>query len=79
MNWFFHKVYWTGWITHHNRKKKELTENPNRTQSAIFRGLMLIGFTSVYREGFEVVLFLQTLGSKQDRASSVKGSASAWD
>ena len=24
MNWFFHKVYWGGWITLHNRKKKEL-------------------------------------------------------
>ena len=24
-------------------------------------GLALLGFTSVYREGFEVVLFLQTL------------------
>jgi high-affinity iron transporter len=19
MNWFFHKVYWTGWISHHNQ------------------------------------------------------------
>jgi high-affinity iron transporter len=64
MNWFFHKIYWTGWITSHNRRKRDLTENPNRTQSAIFRGLLLIGFTSVYREGFEVVLFLQTLRLK---------------
>jgi high-affinity iron transporter len=64
MNWFFHKIYWTGWITSHNRRKRDLTENPGRTQSAIFRGLVLIGFTSVYREGFEVVLFLQTLRLK---------------
>jgi high-affinity iron transporter len=65
MNWFFHKVYWTGWITHHNRRKRELTDEPGRhTRSAIFRGLALIGFTSVYREGFEVVLFLQTLRLK---------------
>jgi high-affinity iron transporter len=65
MNWFFHKVYWTGWITHHNRRKRELTETPGRhTRSAIFRGLALIGFTSVYREGFEVVLFLQSLRLK---------------
>jgi high-affinity iron transporter len=61
MNWFFHKVYWTGWISHHNRRKRDLTETPGRTRSAIFRGLALIGFTSVYREGFEVVLFLQSL------------------
>src|ERR1700722_16194434 len=24
MNWFFHKVYWSGWIGLHNRKKKDL-------------------------------------------------------
>jgi high-affinity iron transporter len=61
MNWFFHKIYWTGWITHHNRRKRDLTETPGRSRAMIFRGLALIGFTSVYREGFEVVLFLQTL------------------
>jgi high-affinity iron transporter len=61
MNWFFHRVYWTGWITHHNRRKRELTEGAGRTGSAVFRGLVLVGFTSVYREGFEVVLFLQSL------------------
>jgi high-affinity iron transporter len=60
MNWFFHKIYWTGWITHHNRLKRDLTETPGRSRAAIFRGLTLIGFTSVYREGFEVVLFLQS-------------------
>jgi high-affinity iron transporter len=64
MNWFFHKVYWTGWITHHNRRKKELTESSDRSRAAIFRGLAIIGFTSVYREGFEVVLFLQSMRLK---------------
>jgi high-affinity iron transporter len=61
MNWFFHRVYWTGWITHHNRRRRDLTENSGRSESAIFRGLMLIGFTSIYREGFEVVVFLQPM------------------
>jgi high-affinity iron transporter len=61
MNWFFHRIYWTGWITHHNRRKRALTEQPGRSRRAIFRGLALIGFTSVYREGFEVVLFLQSI------------------
>lgn len=61
MNWFFHKVYWTGWITLHNRRKRELTGTPGRSRKIIFRGLLLLGFTSVYREGFEVVLFLQNL------------------
>jgi high-affinity iron transporter len=61
MNWFFHRIYWTGWITHHNRRKRALTEGGGRTRSAVFRGLVIIGFTAVYREGFEVVLFLQSL------------------
>src|ERR1700755_1699967 len=26
MNWFFHRVYWTGWISMHNRKKRALLE-----------------------------------------------------
>ncbi len=64
MNWFFHKFYWTGWITMHNRRKKNLTGVNSRTSSAVFRGLVLLGFTSVYREGFEVVLFLQSLRLK---------------
>jgi high-affinity iron transporter len=61
MNWFFHKVYWTGWIAVHNRRKRDLTETSGRTRQAIFRGLVLLGFTSIYREGFEIVLFLQSL------------------
>lgn len=64
MNWFFHKVYWTGWITLHNRRKKDLTTGAARSRTVIFRGLALIGFTSVYREGFEVVLFLQSIRLK---------------
>lgn len=61
MNWFFHKVYWTGWIQHHNRRKRSLTEATGRNRSTVFRGLVLLGFTAVYREGFEIVLFLQSM------------------
>jgi len=63
MNWFFHKIYWTGWISHHNRRKQEIVDSAKPT-SVVFKGLVLIGFTSVYREGFEVVLFLQNLRLK---------------
>ena len=58
MNWFFHKVYWTGWISMHSRTKQSLLQRASPVR--IWWGLALLGFTSLYREGFEVVLFLQT-------------------
>ncbi|HKV47088.1 MAG TPA: hypothetical protein VJN69_03270 [Candidatus Acidoferrales bacterium] len=61
MNWFFHKFYWTGWISLHNRRKRELLASENGASGAGWIwGMALLGFTSLYREGFEVVLFLQT-------------------
>jgi high-affinity iron transporter len=63
MNWFFHKIYWGGWIRAHNRRRKALLENGHGVEIAkrsLLWGLILLGFTSLYREGFEVVLFLQT-------------------
>ncbi len=60
MNWFFHKIYWTGWITHHHKRKKNLLETGAQSKSAVYWGLLTIGFTSVYREGFEVVIMLQS-------------------
>jgi high-affinity iron transporter len=62
MNWFFHKVYWCGWISMHTRRKKSLIQtasDPSASRARIFYGLALLGFASLYREGFEVVLFLQ--------------------
>jgi high-affinity iron transporter len=62
MNWFFHRVYWTGWISHHNKRRKEIVSDAGSVSSQrTLLGLGLLGFTSVYREGFEVVLFLQNL------------------
>ncbi len=62
MNWFFHRVYWTGWISLHNRRKRELLERSRETDSPprVMLGMVLLGFTSFYREGVEVVLFLQS-------------------
>lgn len=63
MNWFFHKIYWGGWMTMHNRRKKDLLESANDSEISsekLLWGLGLLGFTSLYREGFEVVLFLQS-------------------
>jgi high-affinity iron transporter len=63
MNWFFHKIYWTGWIAHHNKRKHDLMKSAAEglaSQRRMFLGMALLGFTSFYREGVEVVLFLQS-------------------
>src|SRR6059058_1816982 len=63
MNWFFHKIYWGGWIRAHNRRRKALLDNARTAEISrcrLWLGLVLLGFTSLYREGFEVVLFLQS-------------------
>jgi high-affinity iron transporter len=64
MNWFFHKIYWTGWIAHHDKRRRRLLETPELSGPRAFWGLALLGFTAIYREGFEVVLFLQNLRLK---------------
>jgi high-affinity iron transporter len=65
MNWFFHKLYWTGWISHHHKRRRGLLGSVDGDDGTLTRaallGLGLLGFTSVYREGFEVVIFLQGL------------------
>jgi high-affinity iron transporter len=70
MNWFFHKVYWTGWISHHNKRRRGLFAGrkagagggaAESDKRRMLLGLALLGFTSVYRECFEVVIFLQLL------------------
>jgi len=63
MNWFFHKLYWTGWISLHNKRKHDLLKDAteqNISVRRVFLGMALLGFTSFYREGVEVVLFLQS-------------------
>ena len=63
MNWFFHKVYWTQWIGKRNDQRKRALARS--AEAGFLAGqtlaLILLGFSTVYREGFEVVLFLQTL------------------
>jgi high-affinity iron transporter len=76
MNWFFHKVYWTGWISLHTKKKRQLVEHAAEPDSSRFRvltGLALLGFSSFYREGFEVVLFLQNYRLKLGTAPVLRG------
>jgi high-affinity iron transporter len=74
MNWFFHKLYWTGWISLHTRRKRELLQSGGAARAfGLFWGMALLGFTSVYREGFEVVLFLQSYRLKLGNATVFEG------
>jgi high-affinity iron transporter len=74
MNWFFHKVYWTGWIASHNKRRATLMGGTTSVQRTML-GLALLGFTSVYRESFEVVLFLQNLRLRYGSATVLEGVA----
>jgi high-affinity iron transporter len=62
LNWFYHRVYWQQNLqTLHGRKRRILTRTGVSIALAQLVGLAALGFTSVYREGFETVLFLQAL------------------
>jgi high-affinity iron transporter len=56
-DWFFHKRYWTDWLASFHARKRQLVTGA----AGLWLGLLTLGFTSVYREGFETVLFLQAL------------------
>ena len=75
MNWFFHKIYWTGWIAHHDKRRRRILEASDTTGAGTFRGLALLGFTAIYREGFEVVLFLQNLRLRAGTSVVLYGTA----
>jgi len=72
LNWFVHRVYWTDWIgRHHRRRQKLLTQSG----AAAVIGLVALGFTTIFREGFEVVLFLQNLQLKSGTSTVLEGVA----
>lgn len=72
MNWFFHRIYWGGWISLHEKRKRKIIESAGNDGSVFF-GLFLVGLTAVYREGFEVVLFLQNVRLQSGQAPVLTG------
>ncbi len=60
-NWFFHKVYWTGWMANFHSRKKQIVTGVVTVAIGQSLGLIILGFTSVFREGVETVVFLQSM------------------
>src|SRR3954453_12542646 len=72
LNWFVHKIYWSEWIGRHHRRRPPLLAQAGFGATL---GLVALGFTSVYREGFEVVLFLQNLQLQDGTGTGLEGVA----
>ncbi|TLD69233.1 hypothetical protein FEM03_19235 [Phragmitibacter flavus] len=72
-NWVFHKYYWTGW----NAKLRELSKAAQRQKGTGFEHLALVGvgFTTIFREGFETTLFMQSLILEAGLPAVLKGLA----
>ena len=76
LNWFYHRVYWQENLQNlHQRKRRVLAGAGLSLAAAQVVGLMLLGFTSVYREGFETVLFLQAMTLEAGALTVLQGVA----
>ncbi len=76
LNWFFHRMYWQENLQNlHQRKKRVLAGAGLSLAAAQVVGLVLLGFTSVYREGFETVLFLQAMTLEAGALTVLQGVA----
>lgn len=58
-NWVFHKMYWTEW----NAKLRVMTKSAKAQQGTRMEtwALIGVGFMTIFREGFETTLFMQSL------------------
>jgi high-affinity iron transporter len=58
-NWVFHKMYWVGW----NAKLRDLSKSAKAVRAPFWEisALLGVGFLTVYREGFETTIFMQSL------------------
>ena len=76
LNWFFHKIYWSEHLAELHGKKKRLLRGAGLSVvAAQVVGLAMLGFSAVYREGFETVLFLQAIVLDAGLSAVVQGVA----
>ena len=70
-NWVFHKMYWVGW----NAKLRDLSKSAKAVRAPFWEisALLGVGFLTVYREGFETTIFMQSLILEGSAASVLVG------
>jgi high-affinity iron transporter len=73
MNWFFHSIYWTERLATFHKQKHSLMG----VASGQILGLAALGFSAMYREGFETALFLQSLVLQAELSSVLSGAVVA--
>ncbi len=74
LNWFYHRVYWGEHLAElHGRKKQLLRGAGLSLATAQLAGLAMLGFSSVYREGFETTLFLQAIALEAGAGALLEG------
>ncbi len=70
-NWVFHKMYWVGW----NARLRDLSKTAKEVRAPVWElfALLGVGFLTVYREGFETTIFMQSLILEGSTASVLLG------
>jgi high-affinity iron transporter len=75
-NWVFHKMYWVGW----NARLRDLSKSAKAVRAPGWElfALLGVGFLTVYREGFETTIFMQSLLLEGSTASVLMGAAAGF-
>ena len=75
-NWVFHKMYWVGW----NARLRDLSKSAKAVRGPLWEigALLGVGFLTVYREGFETTIFMQSLVLEGSPGSVLLGAAAGF-
>jgi high-affinity iron transporter len=75
-NWVFHKMYWVGW----NARLRDLSKSAKAVRGPVWEigALLGVGFLTVYREGFETTIFMQSLVLEGSPGSVLLGAAAGF-
>jgi high-affinity iron transporter len=73
--WFFQKFCWTRFTAREQARHRRMVERAPRSARVLgpSLGLGAVGFTVIYREGFETVLYLQALREQAGAGAVVEG------